>query len=65
MARGVADEFEVSGETFVTMMQAADLPDGDDASDSAQLDRARVRAISSERYVRLRWYSQPTFEHHL
>jgi hypothetical protein len=40
--------YESGGETLVAMMQAADLRDGDDSSDSAWLDRARVRAILVE-----------------
>jgi len=34
------------------MMQAADLRDGDDSSDPAWLDRARIRAILIERKMR-------------
>jgi hypothetical protein len=46
--------YESGGEPFVAMMQTADLPDGDDASDPAWLDRARVRAILVESKMRPR-----------
>jgi hypothetical protein len=47
---GITDES--GGETFVAMMQAADLRDGDHLSDPAWHDRARVRAILVERKMR-------------
>jgi hypothetical protein len=37
------------GETFVTVMQATDLRDGDDSSDRGWHDQARVRAVLLER----------------
>ena len=39
---------ESGGETFVAVMQAIDLRDGDDSSDPGWHDRARIRAILVE-----------------
>jgi hypothetical protein len=40
--------YESVGETFVAVMQATDLRDGDDSSDLGWLDRARVPGIFVE-----------------
>jgi hypothetical protein len=47
-----SSRYESGGETFVAVMQAADLRDGDDSSDPGWLDRSRVRAILAERKMR-------------
>ena len=43
---------ESGGETFVKVMQAGELREGDDSPDSGWHDRARIRAILIERKMR-------------
>jgi hypothetical protein len=48
----IRSRYESGGETFVAVMQAADLGDGDDSSDPGWHDRAGIGAILVEREMR-------------